>query len=106
MALLTFQPVTLKVFPALLIVIVLSHIPGRVAIQTKGKEKTRPLNGTSKPTFFSELFLDREPFGTYFDVLVSLVDEPLVHLIAETQGVVFDTEVSDYLQLIPGEYLL
>lgn len=33
-ALLTFQPVTLKVFPALPIVTVLSHIPGRVA---KGK---------------------------------------------------------------------
>lgn len=30
-ALLTFQPVTLKVFPALPIVTVLSHIPGRVA---------------------------------------------------------------------------
>ena len=51
-------------------------------------------------------FFNTEHFSTYLDVLVSLVDEPLVHLIAETQGVVFDTEVSDDLQLIPGEYLL
>lgn len=33
---LTFHPVTLKVFPALPIVIVLSHIPGREAAEETG----------------------------------------------------------------------
>lgn len=42
---------------------------------------------------------------TYFGVSVSPVDDPLVHLIAEAQGVVFHTEVSDGLQLVSGEHL-
>lgn len=38
---LTFQPVTLKVFPALPIVIVLSHIPGKVAKQEREKKRVK-----------------------------------------------------------------
>lgn len=43
--------------------------------------------------------------GTDFDVLVPPVDEPLVNLVAEAQGVVFDAEVGDHLQLASGENL-
>lgn len=38
-------------------------------------------------------------------MLVAPVDEPLINLVTEAQGVVFDTEVSDHLQLISGENL-
>lgn len=38
-------------------------------------------------------------------MLVSLVGKPLINLITEAQGVVFDAEVSDHLQLIFGEDL-
>lgn len=42
---------------------------------------------------------------TDFDVLVPPVDEPLINLVAEAQGVVFDAEVGDHLQLASGENL-
>lgn len=45
------------------------------------------------------------PHSTYFDMLVAFVDEPLVHLVAEAQGVVFDAKVCDGLELISGENL-
>lgn len=38
-------------------------------------------------------------------MLVASVDEPLVHLIAEAQCVMFNAEVSDHLQLVSGENL-
>lgn len=43
--------------------------------------------------------------STDFDMLVSPVDEPLINLITEAQRVMFNTEVSDHLQLISGENL-
>lgn len=42
---------------------------------------------------------------TDLDVSVSPVDEPLVNLVAEAQRVVFDAQVRDRLQLLPGEDL-
>ena len=38
-------------------------------------------------------------------MLVALVSEPLVHLVAEAQRVVFDAQVGDHLQLVSGEDL-
>lgn len=38
-------------------------------------------------------------------MLVSPVDEPLVNLITEAQRVMFNTEVSNHLQLLSGENL-
>lgn len=38
-------------------------------------------------------------------MLVPFVDKPLVNLIAEAQSVVFDTQVSNHLQLVSGENL-
>lgn len=38
-------------------------------------------------------------------MFVSSVDKPLVNLIAEAQSVMFNTEVSDHLQLVSGEDL-
>lgn len=38
-------------------------------------------------------------------MLVSLIDEPLVNLVAEAQRVVFDAEVCDHLQLASGKNL-
>lgn len=42
---------------------------------------------------------------TNFDMLVSPVEEPLINLITEAESVVFDTEVSNHLQLISGQNL-
>lgn len=42
---------------------------------------------------------------TNFDMLVSLVDEPLINLITEAQSVMFNAEVCDHLQLVFGENL-
>lgn len=38
-------------------------------------------------------------------MLVSPVDEPLINLITEAEGVVFDAEICDHLQLVSGENL-
>lgn len=38
-------------------------------------------------------------------MLVALVDEPLIHLITKAQSIMFNTQVSDHLQLISGENL-
>lgn len=38
-------------------------------------------------------------------MLVAFVDEPLIHLVAEAQGVMFDAKVCDGLELISGENL-
>lgn len=45
------------------------------------------------------------PASTYFDMLVAFVDEPLVHLVAEAQGVVFDAKVCDGLEFSSAENL-
>lgn len=42
---------------------------------------------------------------TNFNMLVSPVDEPLINLVTEAQSVMFNTEVSDHLQLVSGENL-
>lgn len=38
---------------------------------------------------------------TYFDMLGSVVGEPLVHLVTETQHVMLDAQVGDHLQFFP-----
>lgn len=109
---------TLKVFPALPMVMVLSHIPGREAgrensITTLGKnlsmfffKKTKTKHGQLLPNSgLSPLHQTLRWERTDFDVLVAPVDEPLVNLVAEAQSVVFDAEVGDHLQLVPGEHL-
>lgn len=42
---------------------------------------------------------------TDFDMLVSLVGDPLINLITEAQTVMFNTEVSNHLKLISSENL-
>ena len=37
--------------------------------------------------------------------LIFVVDEPLVHLIAEHQHIPLDAKVGDHLQLLPAEHL-
>lgn len=88
----TFQPVALKVFPALPTVTVRSHIPGRLAAKnTKLLMTSAPAGLQVHP---AELCLtDLYVFG-------SIVGEPLVHFIAEAQQIVFKAQVGDHLELL------
>lgn len=43
--------------------------------------------------------------GTYFYMLMSSIDKPFIHLIADAEGVMLDAKVSNDLQLLSGIHL-
>lgn len=46
-----------------------------------------------------------QKIGTYFNVFISFIHQPFIHLIADAQGIMFNTEISYYLELFSGEHL-
>lgn len=48
---------------------------------------------------------DSVRISTYFYMLMSRIDKPLIHLITDAQGVMLDAEVSNDLQLLSGIHL-
>lgn len=42
---------------------------------------------------------------TYFNVVIPFIHQPFIHLIADAQGVMFNTEISYYLELFSGKNL-
>lgn len=88
----TFQPVALKVFPALPTVMVRSHIPGRLAV-----------GNTS--SWWMAIWRSVYPVKlwlclTYLYMFVSVISEPLVDLVAEAQQVMFNTQVGNHLEFL------
>lgn len=58
----------------------------------------------SLPTRHIDL-CDSAVTGTYFKVLLPGVHDPFIDLITDAERVMFDAEVSDYLEFLPGEHL-
>lgn len=46
-----------------------------------------------------------QKISTYFNVFVPFIHQPFIHLIADAQGVMFNTEISYYLELFSGKHL-
>lgn len=44
--------------------------------------------------------------STYFNMFISFIHHPFIHLIADAQDIVFNTEVSYYLELFSGKHLI
>lgn len=47
-----------------------------------------------------------QKLSTYFNVFVSFIHQPFIHLIADAQGIMFNTEISYYLELFSGKHLV
>lgn len=46
-----------------------------------------------------------QKISTYFNVFISFIYHPFIHLIADAQGIMFNTEISYYLELSSGKHL-
>lgn len=46
-----------------------------------------------------------QKISTYFNVFIPFIHEPFIHLITDAQGVMFNTEISYYLELFQGKNL-
>lgn len=43
--------------------------------------------------------------STYFNVFLSFIHQPFIHLITDAQGIMFNTEISYDLELFSGKHL-
>lgn len=46
-----------------------------------------------------------QKISTYFNVFISFIYQPFIHLIADAQGIMFNTEISYYLELSSSKHL-
>lgn len=92
----TFHPVAEKVFPALPIVMVRSHIPGRLAVKNTNKQLVLITSLCDLCALCSALALC---YLTYLYVLGSIISQPLIHLVSDAQHIMFDTKIGNHLEL-------
>jgi len=46
-----------------------------------------------------------QKISTYFNVFISFIHQPFIHLIADAQGIMFNTEISYYLEFFFRKHL-